>query len=57
MNTVEHTVTEVLSKPYYKFMWCVDVMANAWGSLQKTTIHFKLKQNAEKVKVGYKFEA
>ena len=57
MNTVKHVVTRVLSKPYYKFMWCVDVMTDSWGSEQKTTLTFWNSEEAEKVKAGYEYEA
>jgi len=57
MNTVTHTVTKVLSEPYFKYLWCVDVEADAWGHISKTTACFATKKDAEKCVVGYRFEA
>ena len=57
MNTVTHTVTKVLSEPYFKYLWCVDVEAAAWGHISKTTACFATKKDAEKCVVGYRFEA
>lgn len=58
MNLTTHTVTEVLSEPVEKYNWWhVDVMADSYGRVAKTTVHVKTKQEADKVKVGYEFEA
>lgn len=57
MNLIDLQVTEVLSKPYFNHMWCVDVMADAWGSKQKTKVYCKTEEEAKKVDVGYTFQA
>jgi hypothetical protein len=58
MNTTEHTVTKVLSEPYFNYaVWMVDVEADSWGSIQKTTVYCKTKEQANSVNIGYKFEA
>lgn len=58
MNLTTHTVTEVLSEPVGKYNWWhVEVMANSWGRVAKTTVHVKTKEEAENIKVGYEFEA
>lgn len=57
MNMVECVVTKVLSEPYLNYLWCVDVEADSWGSVQKTTVHCQTKEQAEQVKIGYKFDA
>ena len=57
MNIVQCTVTKVLSEPYFNHIWCVDVDADSWGNVQKTTVYCKTKEQADNVKVGYKFEA
>lgn len=58
MNAVTHTVVSI-GKPYnagYRY-WAVDVEADAWGSIQKSTRYFGSKEAALKLKVGDKFEA
>lgn len=57
MNILDCVVTKVLSEPYFKYMWCVDVEADSWGSVQKTTVTLNSKAEAEQVKEGYKFTA
>ena len=57
MNLIEHTVTKVLSKPYFQYMWQVDVAAVSYGREMQTVVSFNKKEDAEKVKPGYKFEA
>ncbi len=60
MNLITNKVTEVLSKPkQYKDtdMWTADVMAESWGRIMQTTCTVWGKDEAEKVIVGYEFEA
>lgn len=57
MNTITHTVTKVLTKPYHNNMWCVDVEADSWGSINQTTVYLKTKEEADLVDIGYQFEA
>lgn len=57
MNLIEHVVTKVLSASYYNRFWCVDVEADAYGHVSKTTLYFNTKEQADDVKVGYKFDA
>jgi len=59
MNLVTHVIVSV-GKPYPVQgceMWAVDVEADAWGSIQKTTRYFQTKEEAGKLKVGDKFDA
>lgn len=59
MNLIEMTVTEVLSAPIQyqdKDLWMVDVMADGWGRILKTTVMKTSKAEAEKVSIGYRFE-
>ena len=56
MNTIKHVVTKVTSKPYYNYMWCVDVEANSHGSVQKTTVYSSSEEKANNINVGYEFE-
>ena len=61
MNLTEHVVTEVKSKPYQvagiSALWCVDVLADSWGSVQPATAHVATEEEAWKVRAGYRFEA
>lgn len=57
MNLCTHFVTEVLSEPYFNYLWCVDVMANCYGRIAKSTVYVSTKEEAEKVKPGYQYEA
>lgn len=57
MNLTEHFVTEVKSEPYFKYGWCVDVLADSWGNVQPTTVICTTEDEAKNVKPGYKFEA
>lgn len=57
MNKVEHTVTKVLSAPYFNYLWCVDVEAVVWGAVVTTTVQRLTLQEAESIVVGYKFNA
>jgi hypothetical protein len=58
MNETSHTVTEIKSKPYKSYtFWCVDVLADSWGSIQDTIIHCKTEDEANNVKIGYEFDA
>ncbi|OCQ53592.1 hypothetical protein Ppb6_01218 [Photorhabdus australis subsp. thailandensis] len=58
MNLLEYTVEVVLSEPKkHEFSlgsyWSVDVEYNCHGSLYKTQLTFKTREEAEKVKIGY----
>jgi hypothetical protein len=57
MNLIDFVVTEVLSKPYFNYLWCVDVIADGYGSKQKTTVHCQSEEDASQVDIGYKFLA
>jgi hypothetical protein len=57
MNCLEHIVTNVLSEPYFKEVWCVDVEADCYGRITKTTAYFKTRAEAEAVVEGYQFVA
>jgi len=47
MNTVESVVTKVLSEPYFKYLWCVDVEADCYGNVQKATVHCQTEHEAK----------
>lgn len=57
MNLLEHVVIEVRSAPYFKYMWCVDVIAESYGVEFPTTVHLKTEDQAKLVCAGYKFDA
>lgn len=58
MNKVDCIVLEVLSAPYEENKcWCVDVKYNSWGDVSDGTVYVFSKEEANKVKVGYVFQA
>lgn len=57
MNYLEHIVTNVLGEPYFKEAWCVDVEADCYGHIAKTTLYFNTRAEAEAVVEGYEFVA
>lgn len=57
MNLITQNVIRVLSEPYFNYIWCVDVDAESWGTIQKTTIYCNSHEDASKVSIGYEFDA
>ncbi len=58
MNKVECTVLEVLSTPYQEYRcWCVDVKYNSWGNISNGTVYVFSKEEADKIEIGYIFQA
>lgn len=58
MNKVDCMVLEVLSPPYAVHgCWCVDVKYNSWGSVSEGTVYVFSKEEADKVEIGYVFQA
>jgi len=56
MNLVEAIVTKVLREPFEDYnKWWVKVEYICYGSKSETELMFKTKEEAEKVKIGYKF--
>lgn len=61
MNLVDCYVTQVLSKPYYDdfgstvWKWWVDVVYDSYGVKSRHTLMFDTKEEAESVKIGYRF--
>jgi hypothetical protein len=56
MNLIDLYVTEVLSEPYEAYNhWFVDVMADGYGSIQKSAVMLNSKEEADNIDVGYKF--
>jgi hypothetical protein len=60
MNLLDAVVKKVLSEPkfveYNGYQWWeIEVEYDCYGALSKTKLTFKTKEEAEKVKVGYKF--
>lgn len=57
MNLVDAVVTEVLSKPYFKYnYWFVDVEYNSYGITSKTNVMCSTEETAKAIKVGYTFQ-
>lgn len=58
MNLIDAVVTQVLSKPYFKYnYWFVDVEYNSYGRTSKTSIMRSTEEAAKAVKVGHTFQA
>jgi len=58
MNLVDCTVTKILSEPYFEYgKWFIKVEYNCYGNLSETSLMFREKEYAEKVSVGYVFQA
>ena len=57
MNLVESTVLEIKSKPYFNYLWCVDVVAISYGHEYNTTVYFMKEEAANELRVGSTFEA
>lgn len=57
MNLIDAVVTQVLSKPYFKYnYWLVDVEYNGYGVISKTNIMCSTEEAAKAVKVGHTFQ-
>lgn len=57
MNLVDGIVTQVLSKPYFKYnCWFVDVEYNSYGRTSKTNIMCSTEDQAKYIQVGYTFQ-
>lgn len=57
MNLINAVVTQVLSKPYFKYnCWFVDVEYNGYGVISKTNIMCSTEEAAKAIKVGYTFQ-
>ena len=57
MNLINAVVTQVLSKPYFKYnYWFVDVEYNGYGVISKTNIMCSTEETAKAVKVGHTFQ-
>ena len=57
MNLIDAVVTQVLSKPYFKYnYWFVDVEYNCYGQVSETNIMCSTEESAKAVKVGYTFQ-
>jgi hypothetical protein len=57
MNLINAVVTQVLSKPYFKYnYWFVDVEYNGYGVISKTNIMCSTEETAKAIKVGYTFQ-
>jgi len=58
MNLVDCTVTKILTEPYLEYdKWFVNVQYDCYGSTYTTSIMFNEKESAEKVSIGYVFQA
>ncbi len=56
MNLVDAVVTKVLAPPYFEHeMYWLKVEYESWGVLSQTELMFSTKEDAEKVKTGFKF--
>ena len=57
MNLINAVVTQVLSKPYFKYnCWFVDVEYNGYGVISKTNIMCSTEETARAIKVGHTFQ-
>lgn len=57
MNLIDAVVTQVLSKPYFKYnYWFVDVEYNGYGVISKTNIMCSTEETAKAIKVRYTFQ-
>ena len=57
MNLINAVVTQVLSKPYFKYnYWFVDVEYNGYGVISKTNIMCSTEETAKAIKAGYTFQ-
>jgi hypothetical protein len=63
MNLLDAYVVEVLTEPVYidtykdegVTWWQIEVMKDCYGVIDKSTLTFKTKEEADSVKVGYHF--
>ena len=57
MNLINAVVTQVLSKPYFKYnYWFVDVEYNGYGVISKTKIMCLSEEAAKAIEVDYIFQ-
>lgn len=57
MNLIDAVVTQVLSKPYFKYnYWFVDVEYNSYGVISKTKVMCSTEESEKEVKVGHTFQ-
>ena len=57
MNLINAVVTQVLSKPYFKYnYWFVDVEYNGYGVISKTNIMCSTEESAKAIKVDHTFQ-
>lgn len=57
MNLIDAVVTQVLSKPYFKYnYWFVDVEYNSYGVISKTNIMCSTEETAKAIKAGHTFQ-
>ena len=57
MNLINAVVTQVLSKPYFKYnYWFVDVEYNSYGRTSKTEVMCSTEESAKAIKVGHTFQ-
>ena len=57
MNLVESAVLEIKSKPYFNYLWCVDVVATSYGHECSTIVYFMTEEAANELRVGSTFES
>lgn len=56
MNLTDCYVTKVLSIPAFEYNhWWVDVEYETWGVTDRLKLMFKTFEEAQSVKIGYKF--
>lgn len=56
MNLLECTVTEITSKPYFKYeKWWINVKYECYGLNSNTSLMFQTELECKNVKIGYVF--
>ena len=62
MNVLDHVVTKILSEPKFnecegREYWSMDIEVSCYGRKQKGFLVFDTKEEAEKIEVGYVYQA
>lgn len=59
MNLLDCVVTKIVSGPHERSsgFWSIEVKQNCWGREESNILYFETKEEAEAVKVGYKYQA
>ena len=55
MKTIKFVVTNIVSKPILKMLWCVDVVAECENKEEEITLTFLTEEDAKTIGIGYEF--